>query len=155
MNTAEDFSVKGHILRYIILLMAVFFSNGLLMFGFKLNEMLYPSASKACFVAAIYSGATIVFLLGGVFLYRHNNLWHLQKCELKWGIAMGICTIASVLLLQAAMSLPAIVVFPIAQGIALIGGITLMAFVYKERINKFKATGIVLGLIVLLQAIFR
>jgi len=57
--------------------------------------------------------------------------------------------------LQAAMSLPSIVVFPITQGIALIGGIVLMALIYKERINIFKVVGIILGLAVLLQSIFR
>jgi multidrug transporter EmrE-like cation transporter len=68
---------------------------------------------------------------------------------------MGASTIAAVFLLQLAISLPAIVVFPVAQGIALIGGVVLMALIYKERINKFKVIEAILGLMVIIQAVFR
>jgi len=155
MRVAGDFS-DGHSRpwRYVILLVVVFLCNGLLMFGFKLNEMLYPALNKACFVAAFYSGASMAFLLSGVFLKRHAGL-HPRTCELKWGAMTGVFTVSAVLFLQAAMCLPAIVVFPIVQGIALIGGVVLMALIYKERINKFKAVGIALGFAMIIQSILR
>jgi len=151
MSAAKDFFADNSPRRYAILLIAVFLSNGLLMFGFKVNEIIYPASNKACFVGALYSGAAILFLLSGI---RHG-LRHLRKCELKWGLMMGISTVAAVLFLQMAMKLPAIVVFPLTQGIALIGGVALMALIYKERINKFKIAGIALGLAIIVQSILR
>jgi hypothetical protein len=156
MSIANDFSDNAHPWRYIALLIAVFLCNGLLMFGFKLNEMLHP-ANKACFVAAFYCGACMVFILTWWTFWFLNRgcLILLRACELKWGVLMGASTIAAVFLLQLAISLPAIVVFPVAQGIALIGGVVLMALIYKERINKFKVIEAILGLMVIIQAVFR
>lgn len=151
ISTAGDFS-GGRPLYYVLLLILVFLTNGLLMFGFKLNQILYPAASKASFLASLYGSGCLLFL--AVAYARHRGRLS-QFHDLKWGMAAGIANVLANLFLQGAMSLPAVVAFPIMQGLSLLGGVILTGCLYRERLNGFKALGIIAGLAVVLQAVLR
>lgn len=142
---------------YGLLLLAVFLGNGLLMFCFKLNQLLFPAANKASLLVAMYGSGFILFVLFSVIWHRP---WHgigskTFLGEVKWGVMLGAAISITQILMQSAMSLPAIIVFPLVQGLSLIGGVGLMAYVYREKLNVFKIIGIISGLIVVILSVLR
>ena len=78
-----------------------------------------------------------------------------RRSELWTGLLVGIATGAAVLLLLPAMGLPAAVAFPVIQGISLLGGVLLTAVVFRERLNWRKGSGLLLGLALILLAVWR
>jgi len=155
MTTAKD-SIKTRPWLYGLLLAAVFLVNGLLMFCFKLNQLLFPAANKASLLVAMYGSGFFLFSLM-VLRSRHSRRSRIavSGSEMKWGVMLGAAISITQILMQSAMSLPAIIVFPLVQGLALIGGVGLMAYVYRETLNYFKIIGIIFGLIVIVLSVTR
>ena len=61
----------------------------------------------------------------------------------------------AILLLLVAMKLPAVVVFPIVQGVSFLGGIIVTAIIFKEHVNRWKIAGVILGVTVILLSVWR
>jgi len=144
--------------RYILLLAAVFLVNGLLMFGFKWNGMRYPDANPASLLTAMYGSAWVCFMLWTTVRHgvktsapANSTLWP----TLKWGVVLGSAISLTQILMQAAMSLPAVVAFPLIQGLSLMGGVLLMAWVYRETLNGAKIVGLMAGLAVMILSVLR
>ncbi len=57
--------------------------------------------------------------------------------------------------MQAAMNLPAVIVFPLVQGLSLAGGVLLMTAFFRERLNRYKIAGLVFGIGVIVTSVMR
>jgi multidrug transporter EmrE-like cation transporter len=125
-----------------LLLAAVFATNGLLMYGFKLFGVLLPAATPSCLVAIMYGSGALVAL--GLLVVR--GPFRFARVEAGWGLAAGVATSAAVLALLPAMRLPAAVAFPAIQGTALVGGVLLCALFFKERLTLRKLGALLCGL---------
>jgi len=152
-----DDAINTRLWIYGLLLLAVFLGNGLLMFCFKLNQLLFPGANKASLLVAMYGSGFILFVLFSVIRHRPWRGIGSKTLigEVKWGVMLGAAISITQILMQSAMSLPAIIVFPLVQGLSLIGGVGLMAYVYREKLNVFKIIGIISGLIVVILSVLR
>jgi len=126
----------------------VFLTNGLLMFGFKLQSVLAPGASTSCLSAIIY-GCGSVFAWGWYLGQRHTEVTH---AELRWGATAGVGTGMAILALLHAMHLPAAVAFPLIQGTSLVGGVALCALIFHELWSWRKTGALALGIIAMLLA---
>jgi hypothetical protein len=153
---AKDIS-NIHPLGYGMLLLAVFMVNGLLMFCFKLNAIYFPEANKMCLLVATYGSSFLLFTAMMFFQRRkqwpEENIWVFPKNEVKWGMGLGISIGITQILMQESMVLPAIVSFPVIQGISLLGGVAFTSYIYHEIFNIQKTVGVILGLIVVLLSI--
>ena len=78
-----------------------------------------------------------------------------RKPEWSWGLFFGFMLAATQVLMQLSMKLPAAIVFPNVQGGSLLGGVLLMAFIFKEKLNLWKAAGILLGCLVIILSVVR
>lgn len=129
------------------------------MFCFKLNQNNCPDANKACLLVSMYGSACLFFSIAAIISGRKNGGDGCTRKsiipEAKWGIILGFAICITQITLQGAMSLPAIVTFPVVQGLSLIGGITVLSYIYKENFNLQKIAGVVLGLIIVLLSVIR
>jgi multidrug transporter EmrE-like cation transporter len=155
---AKDVSIINPF-GYAMLMVAVFFVNGFLMFCFKLNSIYFPEANKACLLVAMYGCGFLLFTLAMLFHRQRNirgrNIGIFQFPELKWGIISGVSIGITQILMQEAMELPAIVSFPVIQGLSLLGGVALTSYIYHENFNIQKTAGVTLGLAVVLLSVAR
>jgi len=139
-------------LTSVLLLGAVLVVNGLLMFAFKLNTVLFPGLASARFSVVMYATAALLALAQ---FRGWRALADIRAVEWRWGSGAGLASGASILLLLPTMRLPAGVVFPVIQGASLLGGTLLTAWAFRERLNGWKLAGILLGLAVLGLAVVR
>jgi multidrug transporter EmrE-like cation transporter len=154
--SAKDVS-KINPFGYAMLMVAVFMVNGLLMFCFKLNAIYFPEANKACLLVAMYGSGFLLFAGTILFLRQQNtrdrNMNIFQFSEMKWGILSGLSIGITQILMQEAMKLPAIVSFPVIQGVSLLGGVAFTSYIYHEIFNIQKTIGVMLGLAVVLLSV--
>lgn len=127
---------------------AVFLTNGLLMFGFKLHTFYAPHASTAC-LSAIMCGCGCLVSWGLSLGIRKTAV---LRAEVGWGMATGVATGAAILALLPAMHLPAMVAFPLIQGTSLAGGVALCAVIYREPWSLRKTAALLIGIATLLLA---
>ena len=138
--------------RHILLLIIVFLSNGLFITGNKLKFILFGNDNTAGLATIAYLvTAAIVFTIALKKKYKPLATF----TEVKVGILVGIFSATGTILFIKAMSLPATVVFPLAQGISLLGGVVLTTWIYKEQLNKLMILGFGVGLLVLMLEAFR
>lgn len=143
---------KGHRKLHILMLLGIFFAQGMFLLGNKVKYMLFNDANTAGLTLIVYlSGAVGVLSV----MYSTPKRPTLLGGELKAGAITGICNSLGVILLLNAMSLPSTIVFPLSASIALLGGVLLTGLIYGERLNRMKAIGVVLGLMALILAVFR
>jgi hypothetical protein len=143
---------KGRHGLHILMLLGIFFAQGLFLLGNKVKYVLFNDANTAALTFIVYlSGATAVLLI----IYATQKRLILFGSELKAGAITGICNSLGVILLLNAMSLPSTIVFPLSASIALLGGVFLTSLIYGERLNRMKTIGVMLGLMALILAIFR
>ena len=149
-NTGEI--VKGRHKQHTLMLLGIFFAQGLFLLGNKIKHVLFTDANTAGLTFIVYlSGATGVLFV----IYATRKRLNFLESELKAGTVTGICNSLGVILLLGAMSLPSTIVFPLSASIALLGGVFLTSIVYGEKLNPMKITGVMLGLIALLLAVLR
>jgi hypothetical protein len=149
-NTGEV--EKGRQKLHILMLLGIFFAQGLFLLGNKIKYALFNDANTAGLTFIVYlSGATAVLLV----IYTTQKRLTFLGSELKAGAITGICNSLGVILLLGAMSLPSTIVFPLSASIALLGGVFLTSLIYGERLNRMKTIGMMLGLMALILAVFR
>ena len=149
-NTGEV--VKGRQKLHFLMLLGIFFAQGLFLLGNKIKYALFNEANTAGLTFIVYlSGATAVLLV----IYTTQKRLTFLGSELKAGTITGICNSLGVILLLSAMSLPSTIVFPLSASIALLGGVFLTSLMYGERLNQMKTIGVMLGLMALILAVFR
>ncbi|MBN1541389.1 hypothetical protein JW992_04520 [candidate division KSB1 bacterium] len=138
--------------RYAFFLIGMWALNGLFLFGNKLKYDLFGETGSAELAAVFYgSGSAAVFLFSVV---TRQKLWPVRR-EWVAGIAAGTASAAGILLMQAAMSLPAATAFPLVQGMSLVGGALVTGLVFRESINRWMLFGLSCGVAVLILAIYR
>lgn len=150
-QAAQDFRREGRAAS-VLLLGAVLVINGLLMLTFKLNGVCFPGHASARMSVVMYATATLLAL---VQFRGWRALAGIRTSEWRWGGWAGLAGGTSVLLLLPTMKLPAGLVFPVLQGASLLGGTLLTAWVFRERLNRWKLAGVLLGLAVLGVAVVR
>ena len=138
--------------KYGAVLALVLLVNGLVMLTIKWNQWAYPEANKAVMLCASYAAAGLCFALQAAL--RHGGLRPSAR-ECRWGALFGFALAATQVFMQLAMGLPAAVVFPVVQGGSLLGGALLMAAVFHERMNAWKAAGCLLGCLVIALSVMR
>ncbi|MFZ5517267.1 MAG: hypothetical protein ACOY90_11550 [Candidatus Zhuqueibacterota bacterium] len=138
--------------RFLLLLIIVFMSNGLFITGNKLKYVLFGNDNTAGLATIAYAVTAIIVLI----IALKNKLRPMVSTnEVKIGILVGIFSSSGTIFFIKAMSLPATVVFPLTQGISLLGGVVLTAWIYKERLNKLMILGFGIGFLVLMLEAFR
>lgn len=131
-------------------LAAVFFSNGLLMLGYKLEARHWPAVGAVPFLVMTFGSGTLFGLLA-----RYRATAATCRAEWCWGLGMGLAATVANLCVLGAVALPAAVVFPLVQGTGLIGGTALMVWLFREPMNRAKWAGLACGLLVLVLAMAR
>jgi len=147
---AKDVAI-GNRGRLILLLTLILVFNGFLMFGFKLNSLLPAEVNHSALPLVMYASGSLLSWMDELRKPRRKYLLR----EICWGGGMGIGNGTAILLLLVAMKLPAVVAFPIVQGVSFLGGICVTAVIFKEHLNRWKITGIILGLAVILLSVWR
>ena len=133
-----------------ILLAALFLANGAYQFGGKLKFAWFGGAASAGYAAIVYGAALAL----AVAVHAATGAPRLSVREWSCGALSGVCVGVGFLLQLAAMRLSAAVVYPLSGGISMVGGVALMAIVYRERINRWKAVGLALGVVILVLSAF-
>lgn len=149
-SRADEVAVN-HRAALVLLLILVFLTNGFMMFGFKLNSFLPAGANKSALPAIIYGTGCLAAWMDEC--RESHRKYHLKELYMGGGAGIGIGV--SVFLLLLAMKLPAVVAFPVVQGVSLLGGICITALIYHEHLNRWKMAGIILGLAVILLSMWR
>ncbi len=144
--------VKGEQGLHILMLLGIFFAQGLFLLGNKIKYLLFNDANTAGLTFIVYLSGSLGVLF--VILSTQKRL-NFTMSEWKAGTVTGVCNSLGVILLLGAMSLPSTIVFPLSASIALLGGVFLTSLIYGERLNRLKIIGVMLGLMALILAIFR
>ena len=126
--------------------------NGLFQFGIKLKDTFFQDSNAAGLALVFYGTGAILALI----THRiGSGRMRITRREAGIGLLAGFGSGIGNLLFLTGMSLPTTVSFPVTLSIALIGGVALTTLIYKESVNREKITGWILGLILLLLAVFR
>lgn len=123
------------------LLAAVFAANGGIMFCFKLYGGLVPDAPPGALIAAVYCCGA---LAGAVWSGR--GLLTIKRAEAGCGLGAGTAMALAGMAMLGAMRLPAGAVFPVLQGVSLLSGVLLCAWVFGERLTARKLVALAVGL---------
>ncbi len=143
---------SGRLAPFLLTLGVLFVANGTFMFGSKVKEALFSNANSAGFSAIAYLSCMGLAVL--VWLLRNGGA-RITPGEWRAGTCAGLTSALGFLCFLAAMSLPAIVAFTLAQGISLLGGVVFTSLLYHERISAWKGVGLAIGLLVFLLTGFR
>jgi drug/metabolite transporter (DMT)-like permease len=149
-STAGDINVQKRS-AFIFFLFIIFLLNGLLMFGYKLSHFFPADVNKSALSAIMYGTSALL----AVFDELRKPKQKFTFSEFAWGIGMGTGSGMAMLLLLIAMKLPATIAFPTIQGVSFLGGICFTGFIFHEKINRWKITGILLGLAVIFLSVWR
>lgn len=137
---------------FLFALIGVFLANGLLLTVPKVQAVLFDGKDSYGYLAIFYfSGALFTLVID---LFRRESLKP-TAWEWKAGVLSGISGGIGMLLFMTATRLPAAVQYSLNGGVSLLGGVVLTAFIYRERINLMKITGLLLGTLMLIGIAFR
>jgi len=129
--------------------------NGLCLFIWKIKDQTLPAGNNGAILAVSFGLAavllTVFHVAGG--LRRHEPLW--RREDVKAGLMTGTFAVVGNLFLLSAASLPAMVLYPISQGLPMVGGVVAMAVIFRERFNTAKTASLLLSVAVLLLTLFR
>jgi len=138
--------------RYTGAMLLAFLLNGCWYIGYKYKELWIGPHSSSAFASILYLSG-VVFALAALAVQKQKVSF--LPSEWKIGASSGVCSFIGVLSLLGAMSLPAVVVFPISQGISLLGAAMLTVLLYGEKMNVYKLLGFALGFSVLVLSLLR
>ena len=137
--------------------LAAFCLNGLGLFIWKIKGNTFPTGSNGAVLAVSFGLAAVLLtafhVAGGRRNRPHEPLW--RREDVKAGLMTGVCAAVGNVFLLGAMSLPAMVVYPLSQGVPMVGGVVAMAVFFRERFNTAKTASLLLSVVVLLLALFR
>jgi multidrug transporter EmrE-like cation transporter len=137
---------------HILMLLAVFFANGVLQLGNKYKYILFGDLNTSGFLFILYlSGALLALLV----IYTQGSRPFPSAAEFRVGMGTGFLNGTGAIFYVGAMNLPASVVFPVSAGIGLVGGVFLTIFIFAERMDRFKAMGVAFGFMALALAVMR
>lgn len=142
----------GHAVAYWVTVLALFASNGIFLLGQKQKQILFPDTNSPGFAAIFFLSAAILALL---IHLSSREAKPFTAAEIKVGLLAGATAAIGNLCFLGAADLPAVVSFPISQGIALLGGVLLTMTIAREPLTTLKTAGFVLGLLVLMLAVLR
>ncbi|HNR68390.1 MAG TPA: hypothetical protein PKN04_10805 [bacterium] len=138
--------------RFALFLVCLWTLNGLFLFGNKLKYSYFGDNFSAELALIFYwAGGLAIVLLS---LVLHQPFWP-NRSERSVGFAAGFVSVAGLLMMQKAMSLPSAMVFPLIQGMSLVGGVVLTQLVFRESVNRYTLLGISCGVAILLLAVWR
>jgi multidrug transporter EmrE-like cation transporter len=111
--------------------------------------VLLGQTNSGAFGAIFYlSGAALMFITSLITERGPRP----RPVDYAVGAIAGLCSGLAILFMLLAASLPTAVLFPITQGLGLLGGVVLATAIYRERLTPLKLLGLALGLAVLLTA---
>lgn len=142
----------AHMLLFALVVSGLYLSNGAFMVLSKLKESFFGQGNSAAFGAIAFITATIA---SGLLHAATAVDKQLKRSEWEMSAKAGVVNSLGFLCFVASMGLPAIVAFPVNQGISLLGGAAFTAVLFKERINREKLVGFALGFALLLASVFR
>jgi drug/metabolite transporter (DMT)-like permease len=138
------------------LILSVFALNGFYIFMMKIKAGFFPDNSNGATMAICFGAAGVLMLSAHVIGGRRRPgepLW--RRDDVVAGLLTGVgAGFGNVLIVQG-MTLPSVVVYPISQGIPLIGGVVAMAIFYRERFNRAKVASLLIAIVVLFLTIVR
>jgi multidrug transporter EmrE-like cation transporter len=138
--------------RYAAALAEVFLANGILMFGYKLKQDWFGPEGSAGFMALVFGCGALLGCMMPAGRAWLTSLPGGSGGGSKWALAAGVLGGLAAHSLLVAVRLPAATVFPIVQGVGLLGGITVTTLAFRERFNGWKVTALVAGLAVVVMA---
>ncbi len=144
--------VKGAQQRHLLMLAGIFFSQGFFLLGNKIKYALFHDANTSglAFIVYLSGGALVLFQT-----YRSKKQLRVTIKALQAGTITGVFNGLGTILLLSAMRLPSAIVFSLSASIALLGGVFLTGYIYGERLNRLKVSGVIFGLMALILAVFR
>jgi len=138
--------------RVLPLLAVVFLSNGLLMLGYKLKAAYWPEAGAVPFAAMVFGCGSLLEL---ALQWLPQRRLELRPEEWRYGIAVGLAAAVANIALVGAAPLPAVILFPIVQGLSLSGGALLIIVCLHEGVNRWKVLGFAMAGVVMAAAVLR
>ena len=136
-------------------ILSVFALNGVYLFLMKIKDMHFKTGNDGALLAICFGVAGVMMAFYHVIACRRRGEIPWRREDIIAGTLAGVGAGAGNILLLKGMSLPAVVVYPICQGIPMIGGVIAMALLYRERFNLAKVISLFLALATLFLAIFR
>lgn len=141
-----------HARQFVLATSGLFLTNGLFMSLMKLKDGIFQGANSAAFGFIFFSVCAIITTSIAVARSPKGPI-----SAREWGdgaLAGSLCSLGFICIMGA-MGLPAIVVFPLNQGISLLVGVALTSIIFHERINTAKIVGFMFGIALLLVSVFR
>jgi len=131
--------------------------NGLCLFIWKVKDNTIPTGGNGAILAVSFGLAAVLLtafhVASGRRCHAHEPLW--RKEDAIAGLITGTCAVVGNIFLLGGISLPAMVAYPISQGLPMVGGVVAMAVFFHERFNTAKTASLALSVVVLLLTIFR
>lgn len=144
--------IPGRAPLFWILVFLLFLNNGVFLTVQKLKFQWFHDANSTALPLLLYTSGA----LAGLLTYHlRGGRRPFTREEWRAGALAGAASSLGILCFLGSVSLPAMVTFPISQGIALLGGVVATKLVFGERFNLFKTLGLALGVAVLLACVFR
>lgn len=137
---------------HILMLLALFFANGILQLGNKYKYLLFGDLNTSGFLFFLYLSGGLLALM---VIYAQGGRPFISAAEFRVGGGTGFLNGIGAIFYVGAMNLPASVVFPVSAGIGLVGGVFLTIFIFEERMDRFKAMGVAFGFMALALAVLR
>ena len=135
-----------------LICLALFLFNTVILIAYRFKEAYFGTHTNSALMATV-SGLTAAIVGFSIhFLRASKEKRPIAKTEWKGGIAVGITLVLIVMFNFPAMELKAAMMFPIAQGISILGGVALIAVIYKEKLSVYKKWGILCAFLIILMS---
>lgn len=146
-------------LRWLLFAIGSMLGNGGLMTIFKAHQMAIPGQEIEEFLILAFGFAAILSFL--IFFYRHKQkkeqVAHMRSRRLAINVlAVGLATaFGNLIAVSLSGRLPAIIQFPTMNGGIVILATLSAVIVYRERMTRYSAAGLILGLTALVMISIR
>jgi len=137
------------------LVLGAFVFNGVFLFLLKIKAAALPVGHNGAMMAICFGAAGAIMAACHALACRRRNEIPWKKHDFAAGLMLGFGAGLGNIFVLKAMSLPAVVVLPVCQGLPMIGGVVAMAILYRERFNRAKIAGLLLVCALLLLTVFR
>ncbi len=129
--------------RNMLLLLALFLTNGLCMLTVRAYQQVGDAASSSAFLTIIFGTAAVIAQIA--WATRRDGS---PSRELLPGAALGLCNaLANLALINALARLPSMLVFPFQSAVGLTFASLMARLLWDERISRLEKGGMALALI--------